>query len=509
MISHKKRAVKNTGYLYVKMIFSIVLTLYSTRLVINSLGVSDYGIFNLIAGVITMLAFLNAALTISSQRFISFYIGKGEKKKIQEIYSSSIVSHFVLGIVIVMILEIASIYVFDYFLNIPESRLYAAKLVFQFMVFSTFMTINAVPYDAMINAHEDIYFDAFSGILESILKFLAAVTISFYENDRLILYGLLIALIFVIIRVVKWIFCINKYKNIKFSFKSITNLSLFKKMFSFAGWNLFGSLSSIVKTQGLAVLLNIYFGPISNAAYAIANQVSAQLSSFSENMLKALRPQIVKSEGSGNRSKMLMLTFISSKYAYFLLSFISLPIFFNLEFILNIWLKKYPENSIIFTKLAIIISMINLLTIGIRTAVQAIGDIKNYQMIVGGILIFNLPLAYLFLYMGFDPEWIFITSIFVEILALFFRVYFLRVVASTSILSYFRNVVFKALLPTFVICVLFYFLNNIYIVTDFYDFFFYFIIFNLLYFSIIWFLSLNQYEKFTIINLYKTKFNEK
>lgn len=449
-----KRAIKNTAYLYVRMLVSIFLTLLSTRILLQALGTKDFGIFNVIAGVVLMFTFLNAALAVSTQRYISFFVGKGELDKLKEIFSASILLHLIMGLFVVIVLETSSAYVINDFLTISSDRLVAAKIVFHCTVVSTFFTINAVPYDAAINANEDMFFDAIVGIAEAILRLGAAYYIKYTVHDGLIVFGIAIMGITILVRIAKSVFCYQKYKDLQFSVKAIKNRALFQEMFSFSAWNLFGSLSSVGKMQGLNVILNIFFGPVANAAYAISNQVSTQLSAFSENMLKAVRPQIIKSEGAGQRDQMLKLTFSSSKIAYLLLSIIAIPMIINMEYVLKLWLGSYPPQTVIFARLGIVVSLINLFTIGIRTAVQATGNIKKYQAVVGSLLILNLPLAYMFLKIGFASHWVFITSIFIEILALGFRVRFLKVLTNIESKSYYKNVVWKGALPTVIILAL-------------------------------------------------------
>lgn len=438
-----KKVILNTEFLYGKMLISMVVILYSTRLVLNSLGVEDFGIFNLVAGVIAMLSFLNAAMTASTQRFLSYYLGAGDQNKLKLIFQSSIILHLLIGLLVVIILEVAGLFLFHGILNIPAPRIAAAKMLFHFMVVSTFFTINAVPYDSAINAHEDFLFDALTGIFETFLRLGIAIWIIYTEFDKLIFYGLLMALLTIVTRLIKSIFCYRKYQECKIKPNNKVDYSLFKEMFSFAGWNMFGALCGLGRSQGLAIILNVFFGPIVNAAYGIANQVNGQLFAFSENLLKALRPQIIKSEGSGERESMLMLSMRASKYGFFLLALFAIPLIMEMPYVLKLWLKNVPEYTISFCQLILLATLTNLLTIGLQTAIQATGRIKVYQSIVGGILLFNLPLGWWLLKAGLPAYVVLFSAVFIELLACIARIWILHQIASLSIKRYFKEVILR------------------------------------------------------------------
>lgn len=429
------------------MLLSILVALYSTRLVLNTLGNDDYGIFNLVGGVIAMLSFLNAAMATSSQRYLTYYLGAKESNKLSKIFRSSIILHFAIGIIVVLLLELAGVYIFDDFLNIPKNRIETAKIVYHLMVISTFFTINAVPYDAAINAHEDMLFDAIVGIFESIMKLCIAIALIYVGYDKLILYALLIVALTIVIRIIKSVYCTTQYDECRFKKVGKTDVLLLKEMFSFAGWNMFGALCGIGRSQGIAIIINIFWGTIVNAAYAIANQINGQLYAFSENMLKALRPQIIKSEGSGDRQKMLHLSMMASKYGFFLLAIFAIPLIYEMPFILKLWLKNVPEHTVIFCQLILVSSLVGLITIGLQTAVQSTGKIKLYQSIVGSLLLLNLPAAWMLLKIGCPPYSALISVIVIELIACCFRIYFLKRIAGLSITKFFQKVIIKVSIP--------------------------------------------------------------
>jgi O-antigen/teichoic acid export membrane protein len=428
-----KRVIMNTGFLYGKMAITILISLYSTRLILNALGETDYGIFALIGGVIGLLSFINGAMILATQRFLSIYLGAGETQKLKSVFRSSITIHLIISLIIVLALEVAGFFLFDGLLNIPAERIGTAKVIFHFMVVSTFFTINAVPYDALINSHENMLLDALLGVFESFLKLGMAIWLVYTEFDKLVLYGLLTAASTILIRIIKGIYCHRKYEESRVRFMSKIDIGLLKEMMSFAGWSLFGILSSVLSSQGMAILLNLFFGIIVNAAYGIANTVNANLRAFSSNMIRAIMPQITKSEGSGDRERMLRLSVFASKMSFFLLAFFAIPIIVEMPFVLRIWLKTVPENAVIFCQLMLVLSLMYQITIGTMTAVTSVGNIKAFQIAVGAIEIFNLPLAYTLIKFGLPAYFVIVGSIFLEFFAGGARTWFAHKLAGLDI----------------------------------------------------------------------------
>jgi len=438
------RVAANTGFLYVKMIISAFIALYSTRLVLEALGISDYGIFSLVAGVIALLSFLNTAMTISTQRYLSFYKGAGDESKLKTIFSTSVILHLIIGIAVVLVIEIVGLFLFNGALKIPADRLGTAKIVFHFMAVSTFFTINAVPYDASINAHENMFFDAFVGIFESFIKLGVAIWLQYTKFDRLILYGLMFASVTIFIRIIKSSYCSWKYSECRIKRPLQVNQELIKEMISFAGWNLFGSFCSILRSQGLAVVLNLFFGILVNAAYSIAQQVNSQLISFSTNMLKALNPQIMKSEGGGDRSRMLRLSMLACKMSFYILSFFAVPFVLEMPYILDLWLKEVPDFAVVFCRLYIVLSMLQLMTYPLGTAIQSVGRIKYFQIIVGSLLILNVPLAFVLLKLGLPPYSVLIGGILLECVAGVIRMWLAHRIAGLTLIVYFKTTLFPS-----------------------------------------------------------------
>lgn len=429
------------------MVITLVITLYSTRLALSALGSSDYGIFYLVAGVISMLSFLNTAMAISTQRYLSFFMGKNEKKKLKDIFDNSVTLHLAIGLTIAFILEILGYFLFKGVLNIPENRIYAGKWIFHFMVISSFFTIISVPYDAIINAYENMLMVAVLSIFDAVGKLLIVLYISIYSNDRLILYGGLLAIETIILILIKRKYCNSKYEECKGGLKMRYEKKMLIEMFSFAGWNLYGTMCGVFRSQGVTIVLNYFFGTVVNAAYGIANQVNGQLSYFSSSILLAFNPQIMKSEGSGERDRMLSLSSLTSKYSFFLLSFFSIPLIIEVDFVLKLWLKEVPQYTVVFCQLVLVLTLINQLTVGLQSSAQAVGKIKLYQFVIGTINLMA-PIAGFFAlkYGKWDAYVIIIITIIVEIIAGIWRIIFLNKLAGLSISRYVKSVIVPTLL---------------------------------------------------------------
>lgn len=425
---------------------TILISLLSTRLILNALGKVDYGIFNLIGSVVAMLMFINGAMALASSRFLNISLGAGDFDKVKSVFSSSVVLHLILSLIIVAILEIAGLFLFDGALNIPADRINTAKIIFHFMVVSTFFTINAVPYDASIVAHEDFLFDAVVGILESVIKLGIAIWMIYVSIDKLIFYGLLIACLTIAVRIIKSIYCHRKYEECRIRIRSHIRIPLLKEMLSFAWWNMFGLFCSVLKNQGLAILLNLFFGILVNAAYGIANTVNSNIRHFSSVIIKATMPQITKSEGSGNRERMLKLSVFTSKITFFLLAFFAVPIIIEAPYILKIWLKTVPEHAVIFCQLILILSLAYQITVGTMAAVTSVGNIKKFQIAVGAFEILNLPVAWALLKSGLPVYSVFIGSIFLELIAGIIRTWFAHTIAGLDIKNFLLKTWFYSLL---------------------------------------------------------------
>jgi len=444
------RVIKNTGFLYGKMGITMFISLYTTRLILNALGASDFGIFNLVGGAIAMLGFLHAAMSGATQRFMSFYEGRGELDKQKQIFNVSLILHFFIALGLGVILLIAGYFFFNGILNIDPNRIYVAKVVYGSLIISTMFTVMSVPYEAVLNAHENMLYYSIVGIIESLLKLTVALIVVYYVGDKLELYGILMACIPLLVLSVMRIYCHKKYSECVIAPKKYWDLLLMKEMTSFAGWNLLGIATSMVSQYGMGIVLNSFFGTILNAALGIANQISGQLMAFSNNMIKAVNPVIVKSEGSGNRIKMLDASMLTAKFSYLMLAFFAIPFIIETPYILSIWLKNIPEWTIVFVRLQLIRSLIEQLTTVLGRSIQAQGDIKSYFKVKSILNILPIILTYISFHYGYPPYYLYITWIFCwGILGGFVTLHFTNKQCNLSYLEFFNRVLLPSIVVTF------------------------------------------------------------
>lgn len=391
------RVFYNTISLYGKMIVTTIITLYLTRVVLNYLGASDFGLYNLIGGVISLLSFVNSALIVSTQRYLSVAMGENDAAKVKSIFSSSILIHIILAIILIIIFELCNSFLFNGFLNIEPNRLHAAKIIYQIMIVSTVFTVLGVPYNALINAREDLWLFSIIEIICAILKLGIIIIFHYSKSDALITYTLWILVVTIINFLFKYIWCILKYKDYtKVSIIKKENIPLIKEMLGYSGWNAFGTLAIIGRNQGIAVLLNVFWGTAVNAVYGIANQVNSQLVYFSTMMTTSITPQIMKSYGEGNTSRMLDLSVFTCKLSFFLSAVFAIPLLLELPFVLKIWLNTVPNYTEIFCSLIIFMFLIMQLYPGLSRAIQASGKIQWYQVITSIALLLPIPVGVLF-----------------------------------------------------------------------------------------------------------------
>ncbi|MEP2278093.1 hypothetical protein [Maribacter sp.] len=441
------RVIVNTAILYGRMLLTVGVSLYSTRLILEALGSADYGIFELVGGIIAVLAFLKNTMATSTQRFLSFYQGKNDKEGQKSVFVNSLVMHIVVGLLIVVVLALLESYLFENFLNIAAGRIYSAKIVYRTMLASLLFSMINVPFMGTLVAHENLLFVAVVNIFEALFKLAIAFVLISLQDNKLITYSYLIAALALVTLLFYIGFCFKKYdecslQNIKIDKKQIKELS------SFTGWNLFGALCGLGRTQGMAVLLNVFFGTVINAAYGIANQLAAQMYFLSATMLRALNPQIMKSEGVDDRERMLRLSMIASKFGFFLVAIIAIPSIFEMPQILKFWLKEVPEYTTIFAQFILMAILINQLTIGLQSALQATGKIKFYQTVVGGVILMTLPVAYIFLKMGFPPYYVFVSYLCLEVVGVILRIWITKKIAGLSVPLYLNRVLVKSFFPT-------------------------------------------------------------
>ena len=358
MSSSPNRIVKNTFFLYGKMLITIFFTLYTTRLVLKSLGVVDYGVFGVIGGAVNMLGFLSASMAATTQRFMSYSEGTGNLEDKRQVFNVSVILHFIIAICACLLLCSFSYLFFDKIINVPVERLYAAKVVYYSMVFSVTVTVLSVPYDAVINSHENMLYYSIVGIIDSFVKLIIAIYIATsVSGDKLIVYGILMAVLSIVVMIVMQIYCHKYYSECVFKPLTYFSKKKLKQMSSFASWKLSTQFTSMVGNYGAGLLMNHYFGAVINAAISIASQVISQLQSFSNNMIKAVNPAIVKSEGENNRESMLQVSMYSCKYSFLIFAIFAAPALVCLDKLLVWWLVDVPQWAYLMTLVGILRSL--------------------------------------------------------------------------------------------------------------------------------------------------------
>lgn len=407
-MSTSGRIIKNTGFLYAKMGITVFISLYTTRLILNALGAGDFGIYGVVGGAITMLGFLNGAMAGATQRFMNYSEGEGDVEKQLKIFNNSLLLHWILAVVVAVILESAMFAFFGGILNIEPGRIEAAKWIYHFAVISTLFTIITVPYDAAINAHENMLYYAVVGILESVLKLVAALIIVHSNADKLILYGFFMAVITILMLFIKQIYCRKHYNECCLDLKKYVDKAVLKDITGYAGWNFVGSAGTLLGNCGGNIVINHFFGTTINAAQNVGAQLRGQMLAFSNNMLKALNPVIVKKEGCGDRLSMLKFSLTGSKISYLLFSILAIPFLIETPYILKIWLKNVPDWSICFSRFQMLIALSEQLTITLSTTIGATGKIKEIN-IFSSIARFVPLFIYIPLFaIGAQPYWLYI-----------------------------------------------------------------------------------------------------
>ncbi len=447
MQNANKKIAKNTMFLYIRMLFSMLIALYTSRIILNTLGFVDYGLYNVIVGVITLFTFLNGALGTSTSRFLTFELGKNDTRRLQQVFNSSFYIHLGIALIIVLIAETIGLWIVNHQLTIPEDRLYACNIVYQFVIITAALSIIQVPLTAMIISHERIKVYAIVGVFDTILKLCIAISLAYFSYDKLIVFSFFQMLISISIYIFYYTYSKKKFQGIRIDLKF--NKGVCREMLGYSMWNLLGSSAVMLKEQGINILINIFFGPAVNAANAIAYQVNQAVSNFSSNFIIAINPQIIKSYANEEREKAKELIFRGGRFSFFLLMIIFIPILLETETILQIWLKNAPEYSNILTRLVIILALIECFIYTIGSAIQAVGRIKYYQIVISGTLLLNFPLSYIAYKQGANPEIALVISIILSFITVYIRLFFLKRYLGISVKEYLNEVILNALLVLF------------------------------------------------------------
>lgn len=409
--TNNKRVAKNTLFLYFRMILIMVVSLYTSRVILATLGIRDYGINNVVAGVVTMFSFLNNSMSSATQRFLTFELGKGDKEGLKRVFSAALNIHIGIAILMIILAETVGLWFVNAKLVIPAERMVAANWIYQFAILSFCVNVIQVPYNATLIAHEKMSIYAYISILEVLLKLGIVYLLVISPVDKLISYGFLFLLVQILIRSIYQIYCRGHYEETKSLW--FWDKKLYKQLSGFAGWNLMGSIAWLLRDQGLNIVLNLFFGFVINAARGVALQVSNAVMSFISNFQVALNPQITKSYATGSYDEMEKLSYQGIKFSFLLLFLMAFPLCIDINYVLSIWLVKVPDYTALFIILILVDALIgNLFGTPFMTSLSATGKIRNYQVTVGTIILLILPACYVILRLGAGPDSVFYVAMF-------------------------------------------------------------------------------------------------
>lgn len=445
---NNKRIAKNTLLLYLRLILTMGVGLFTSQVVLNTLGVEDYGIYNVVGGVVAMFTLFTGALSAAISRFLTYELGKGNVHKLNVVFSTSVTIQLVLAIMVCLLAEIGGVWFLNTHMNIPTDRMNAANWVLQFSILTFAINLVSVPYNAAIIAHEKMSAFAYISILEVILKLVVAYTLYVSPIDKLKTYALLLAVVALIIRFVYSIYCSRNFKECHYKF--VFDKSLLKQMTGFAGWNFLGSGSYLFNTQGVNIVINLYFGVAVNAARGVASQAEGIIRQFVTNFTTAINPQITKSYAAGDMNYMYSLVCRGAKYSYFLMFFFAVPFMFETETIMRLWLKNYPPEAPLFLRLSMIGTLFDILGNATANAAWATGNVKRFYIIIGGVGCLVFPLSWMAFYLGMDAYASYIVFAVIYLILVFLKLYIIKGLINFPVAEFCKSV-FGRIIPVTVL----------------------------------------------------------
>lgn len=506
-INNNKRIAKNTMMLYIRMLFSMVVSLYTSRVVLNTLGVEDYGIYGVVGGVVVLFSFLNNAMSVATQRFLNFELGRQDMFRVKCVFNVSITIYIFIALLIILLSETIGIWFFYTKLNIPFDRQNAAMWVYQMSVLASCLSVIRIPYNALVIAYEKMSFFAYVSIIEVLLKLLIVIVLVHIAFDHLIMYSILLFIVSFVVVVVYVLYCNLNFSVSKYSF--CWDKELFGKLTSYSAWNMFGASAGVAKDQGINFLLNIFFTPSINAAHAISMQINSAIFQFYNSILVAAQPQIIKYYAAQELEKMYRLVFLVVKIIYLLLIVISLPLFFDTSFILNLWLGTVPGYSVPFIRILIGITCVDAMATPLMTVAHATGKIKLYQSLVGTITICIIPVSYLFLrYGGLEPTIVYVISLCLSIVNFFIRLWFVNDLAKFPVYDFLSQVMFRVIIMTIILVLFMYLMGNLFICDSVFIFVVKLVISSALSLFLFYCLCFNSREKNMFINKIQSCFKQ-
>lgn len=502
-MSANKTIAKNTLFLYFRMMLIMVVSFFTSRIVLQQLGVSDYGVYSLVGGIVAMFGFFNSAMSSATQRYLTFDIGRGDAVRLQQTFSATLTIHVGIALAVFVLAESVGLWYVNHIMVFPEERNFAVNVVYQFSVATAILGIIQIPYNALIIARERMGIYAYVSILEAVLKLIAVLLLVYFGSDKLITYAILVFLVSVVINLIFQIYTRKHFKESRYKFEYEKNT--FKELLSFTGWNSLGSIALLVCSQGNNLILNLFFGPVVNAAFGITILVQGIVLSFVQNFQTAVNPQIIKLYAKRDVTGMQSLIFRTSKFSFYLLLIITTPILLNTEYILKLWLKVVPPYTAVMVKLSLSNILLEIISFAMIVGIQATGKIKQFQIVLGTLVFLNLPISYVILKMGAPPAGIFVVMIIISVFALGCRLFFVNLMLGIKPITFTKHVLLPvftvfvpALIAHFLISIVLDFnVNNIYCL----------IIETLTYFillcTLIFFVGMNKNEKNFIFNIFK------
>jgi len=445
---NSKRVLKNTIYLYSRMLLGLVVSLITARVILDALGLVDYGLNDLVGGMVSMFAFITTTLSTSASRFMSYSIGKGEQKDIRKVFSNAFIIHLYVALIIIMLGESIGVYLVNYVLDIPNDRLFACNVLWQAVILGSCIIMLSVPMSALVISYERMNVYAYVGMFDIFARLTIVFLVKNSPFDKLISLAFLNLSVSLCDTLFYYLYCKSKFPNVV-SYEIHRDKEIQKSMLGLIGWNIIGSLANMLRHTGLSMLLNVFFGPIANAANAIAYRVNNAIMGFTGNFTTAVNPQITKSYAAGEYDGMENLIFRSGKLTYYMLMFICFPIIFECEYILHLWLgSEIPQETFLLTRLVLVIALVDTFTFSIGCAVQATGQVKNYQLVVSGIALLIFPVSWILFKCGYSLYWGLIVYLTCSVISLFSRLYFLESLLHIRVFDYCKNVFFRTAIST-------------------------------------------------------------
>ena len=455
--SSNRRIAKNTLALYVRMFLTMVVGLYTSRVVLATLGVEDYGVYGVVGGITSMLGFLNASMSGATSRFLTFELGRGDKKRLENTFSSAMIVHMGIAAVVLVLAETVGLWFLCHKLVIPPERMTAAHWVYQLSILSSMLAITQVPYNATIIAHENMNVYAYVEILNSVLKLLIVYLLTIGDFDKLILYAVLMLAVSVTVMMTYRIYCVRHYSEAHFHW--VWDKTHLKPLLSFSGWDLYGNMSVTVRQQGINFLINMFFGVVFNAASSIATTVNGMVTGFAYNLIQAFRPAIIKEYAAGNIKEMEIMIGNAAKYTVLLFGCMLTPLIFELPFVMELWLGNVPEKAVDFCRLLLIASLFNLIINVIGIGIHATGNIKRISLVTGSLIFACVPFVYLLFEFNFNIDWAYIILINNTIMVLITDTIILKIQISEINISKIYKDVLQSILIVSLATIVVWFIN--------------------------------------------------